>query len=142
MGKCNFTNYKRIANSRWTALMTTTQSHLSWTSLEMNSSLAGWRERVSGRRKLLQRFVTERDVVSGLGGTGESSEVGCVVGRGRLARTDEAIIFPQDWLFALVSIRPRSEVILRDDFCEFWKPFCWVRSCFSLTFRFPSVKPT
>ena len=94
MGKCNFTNYKRIANSRWTALMTTTQSHLSWT-LEMNSSLAGWRERVSGRRKLLQRFGTERDVISGLGGTGESSEVGCVVGRGTLARTEGHFIPPR-----------------------------------------------
>ena len=53
---------------------------MSWT-LEMNISLGGWRGRVSGSRKLLQRFGTEKDVISGLSGTGESSAVGWVLGR-------------------------------------------------------------
>ena len=74
--------------------MTTTQSHVSWT-LEMNISLGGWRGRVSGSWKFLQRFGTETDVVDGLSGTGETSGVRWVLGR-RDWQGQNAILVPQD----------------------------------------------
>ena len=111
VGKCNFTSYKRrLGNGWWITLMITTQSHVSWT-VEMNISLGGWRGRVSGSRKLLQRFGTQKDMISGLSGTGESSAVRWVLGR-RDWQGQNAILVPQDWLFALIFIRPRSEVVL------------------------------